>query len=557
MAFERSQGTPAPGNKALPERAALVGLVLWIGFAVVAASVYSAAFTGPFISDDYGYIVSHPYVQQLDAESVREIFDPWGDARLFTGSYAPVHLLLTAVERSLFGDRTLGYHLANVGLHALAGVLLVAWLWQLGVGRAVSLGAGLVFLLHPANVEAVAWASQLGILVAMVCSLAALLCLRTVPGLATLFFLLGLLSHSSALAALPTAAALVWVSGAVDKRRLAGWLVGWLGLAAAYAVAMVAARAFLPVVDVEAFDERWVQLFSIVAVGMRYLAMAFSSAGVSAWHEPLPVRDPMDPWLLAGLASACLLIWRLVVMLRARKPEAVCWIAAAAAFLPVSQLFPLVTPMADRHLYFMLPGLFGGSLLALRALLARTGVDVHRLAPVLVAVGLAVVFVAGWRSTERVALWQSESDLLLDAALHYPQGMTASFVRARRAAQDGDTERAVHELRRATQQGFDRFMVLPQDPGLAPLREAPAFRALVRELAGRFIARARLRGDSTQPQLRVLGMAHMLREEYPQAIAAFEQALDAEGPLDELLRRELDAARLRLSAAPGELSSQS
>ena len=542
MAFERSHSTSASGMSALPERAALLCLALWIGFAVVAAGLYSPAFTGPFISDDFGYIVSHPYTETLDAESLREMFDPFGPAKLYTASYAPVHLLLTAVERQLFGNQTLGYHLVNVGLHALAGVLLVVWLWQLGVGRVVATAAGLLFIVHPANVEAVAWASQLKTLTAMIFSLAALLCLRRSPSIATLLFLLALLSKSAALFALPTAAAVAWVLGGREGRKIAAWLCMWLLFGVAYAFPQIASFAYLPAVDVEAFDVPGVQLFTIASIGMRYVVMYATAFGVSAWQEPLPVLSPLDPWALGGAAVACLLLWRLVISLRARSTEAVFWVAAIAAFLPVSQIIPFATPMADRYLYFMLPGLIGGTVLLCRALRQHPRFDAH-MVPVMAALGFALIFGFSLLTAGRAPLWQSESELLLDAALHYPKGSTASFMRARRAAQDGEAAEAVAELRLAANRGIGHFMALARDPGLAPLHDEPAFRELLDELAGRWIARAKQRGDSSQPELRLLGLAHMQRAEYREAVAAFEAALELAGPLDEVLQAELQAAR--------------
>jgi hypothetical protein len=532
----------------MPERSALLCLALFIGFAVVAVGLYERALAAPFVSDDYGYIVSHPHTETLDRESLREIFDPWGPAKLYTANYAPVHLLLTAVERELFGEYTLGYHIVNVALHALVAVLLVTWLWQLGVGRNLAVVAGLVFLVHPANVEAVAWSSQLKTLAAMAFSLAALLALRKLPAIATLLFLLALLTKSAALFVLPTAAAVAWTLGGADGRRIFAWLTGWVAIAGLWAVPHLASFEHMTAVDIEAFDDPLVHLYTVASVGMRYVAMAATSYGVSAWQEPPPALVPMDPWVIGAVIVAIAILVRVAITLRTRSSELVFWVAAGAAFLPVSQIQPFAAPMADRYLYFMLPGLMGGCLLAARALALRMQIDVPRLAPILGALALIAVFGFGWRVSERVPLWQSESHLLLDAAIHYPEGSTAAFMRARRAAQDGEVEVAVAQLRLAAERGVDAFMALPQDPGLASLREEPAFDELLRELAGQWIARARARGYSTQPELRVLGIAHLQREEYHEAVEAFEAALDVGGPLDDYLQIDLEDARLRLES---------
>jgi tetratricopeptide (TPR) repeat protein len=133
-----------------------------------------------------------------------------------------------------------------------------------------------------------------------------------------------------------------------------------------------------------------------------------------------------------------------------------------------------------------------------------------------------------------------------------------AVLRARRAARSGDVEVAVAALREAAARGMDRFMALPHDPGLAPIRDEPAFRALVQEIAGLWIERARRRGYSTQSELRVLGLAHYEREEYAAAVAVYEAALREPGPERAALQSELADARNRLaeqSAAGTEATS--
>ena len=88
--------------------------------------------------------------------------------------------------------------------------------------------------------------------------------------------------------------------------------------------------------------------------------------------------------------------------------------------------------------------------------------------------------------------------------------------------------------------------MLERDPGLAPIRESPEFRELVRELALRWIELARKRGYHTQPELRMQGMAHLARGELEQAVDAFEPRSRP------AVRRaawcaELDQARARLA----------
>ncbi len=509
----------------------------------LALAILQPALSGPFLSDDHLY-VNHPYTAELSLGNLAATLDPLGPAKLHTANYEPVHLLLHALGRQIFADATPGYHWLNVWVHALVATLLVALWTRSGIALLPALLGAAFFSAHPANVEAVAWISQLKTTGSVALALGALLCLPRHGGASTLLFALALLTKASAAFALPMAAGFAWASRRPGAERGVGPSLGWVGAWAlvfvAYAVPQLVSFEHLGRVEVAAFADPWVQLRTIGATGARYLAMAATGWGVSAYQEPDPAISPFDPWWLASLAAAALLALRLGVLWRRRSDEAAYWLGALAAFAPVSQVFPFLNPMADRYLYTMLPGLLGALLCAGRdsPLWAAPRVRMAGVA----GTGVVIAFFAA-ASFERARLWQSETLLNLDAARHYPEGGSARFLRARRAAQAGDVETAVAELRAASLRGVDNFTLLGRDPGLAPLREEPAFQELVREVAGRWIERATRRGVKTQAELRFLGLAHVARGEFEAAVAAFERALASGGPQQELVTAELEAAR--------------
>ena len=522
---------------------------LWafVAFALLATAVYGPALSGPFLSDDIAYLISHPYTKPLSLANVRAMLDPFGPAKLYAANYAPVHLLATALELRMFADSMPPYHLVNVGLHALNAVLLACWLRRAGLGTPAVLGGGLFFLLHPANVEAVAWISQLKTQGALAFGLGAILVFQRHPVSGAVLFALSLLTKASGLFALPTAAAWLWADRSATRRDWLG-LASWLAIAALYAVPQFASFSHLGAVEVPAYEAPWVQLRSVAAIGARYLLMAPTSIGVSAWQEPEPALSWLDPWWLASIPLGCALGARGLWCLNRRQREAAFWVAAVAAWVPISQLFPFATPVADRYLLFILPGLVGGAVLASRHGLARLGGAVpHALGFAFAAAFAALLVGFGIHSHARAGLWQSETRLLLDAARHYPDGATAKILAARSAAQRGDVEASVAALRAVGARGADRFTALAQDPGLAPIRHTPEFQSFIYDSAGRWIELARKRGYSTQPELRFLAIAHSTRGEHAEALAALEAALAAGGPLEPQVRQELEAARRALA----------
>jgi Gpi18-like mannosyltransferase len=217
---------------------------LYIAFAAFGLLVYRGAMTGPFLSDDSLLIVTNPYLPLPVAELVPAVFAPTGEARHYAGgNYAPLLHLAHAFEGRLFRGDTRGYHLVNVLVHALNGVLLFALLLRAGLARAVCFAASALFLLHPANVEAVAWISQLKSVLALAFSFAALIAFRRHPRASSPLFALALLTKATAVFALPMAAtlALVWRrSGSAASRHVQG-LALWTLVVALYALPQLAA----------------------------------------------------------------------------------------------------------------------------------------------------------------------------------------------------------------------------------------------------------------------------------------------------------------------------
>jgi hypothetical protein len=290
----------------------------------------------------------------------------------------------------------------------------------------------------------------------------------------------------------------------------------WCAVFGLYAVPQFTSFQHIGAVEVEAFDDPLTHLRTVAAIGARYLVMAASSVGVSAFAEPLPVESWWSGYWLAALVAGPALAWRTFVTLGARREEAAWWIAAAAAFAPVSQIFPFLIPVADRYLYFILPGLIGGSIFFGDALLRSLPRGVDRAAEfvlkpgLVLAVGIVAVLFAV-NSHERAELWQSETRLLVDAALHYPDGGTAHYLRAQRAAREGKREEAMASLQKASEHGVDRFRTIQRDPAFAAMRSTPAFRLLIFELAGRWIERAKIDAGSTQSELLSVAQAHRAR----------------------------------------------
>jgi tetratricopeptide (TPR) repeat protein len=145
---------------------ALTALLL-LGAALLA---YMPVWHAGFIWDDDGHVT------RADLRSLGGLWRIWFEPGA-TQQYYPLLHSAFWLEHRMWGDAPLGYHLANVALHALAAFLLYRLLRRLSLPGA--LFAAFAFVLHPVCVESVAWVSeQKNTLSAVLCLAAALAYLR-------------------------------------------------------------------------------------------------------------------------------------------------------------------------------------------------------------------------------------------------------------------------------------------------------------------------------------------------------------------------------------------
>jgi hypothetical protein len=105
--------------------------------------------------DDQYLVMWNPLVTELSWDSVREMFSSFS-----VNHYLPLTLFSYALEFHFYGWNPLIYHVTNVMIHAINGIL-VFWLLMLLTEHEVGAVVGaLLWLLHPLRVESVAWIAE-------------------------------------------------------------------------------------------------------------------------------------------------------------------------------------------------------------------------------------------------------------------------------------------------------------------------------------------------------------------------------------------------------------
>lgn len=148
--------------------------------ALFAAAVllYSRSFSSDFVNlDDPQYVTHNPYIIAPSWEKLAAFFTEVLYPTTVAGYYQPLTMASLMLDRVIDGTvppRPFVYHVTNVLLHALNAVLLFLWLRQTlatmarpgaatsapSAGSTAAFFAAMLFALHPANVESVAWVCQ-------------------------------------------------------------------------------------------------------------------------------------------------------------------------------------------------------------------------------------------------------------------------------------------------------------------------------------------------------------------------------------------------------------
>ena len=375
--------------------------------------------------DDNYYVTENPHAWGFSWRNIRGAFTSF-----YTGNYAPVQILSYMADFTLWGLNPAGYLLTNIVIHCLNGLLLFRLLQRWYPERTVAFFAAALFLLHPLQVETVAWVSQRKSLLAIMFMLISWeqYCRyresragnRLAYGVSLAAYVASLLAKSVTVV-FPVILLIYDISVPHGEKRCR-FREKIPFLLAALLVATVTFLAQKPEVGnggrtAYHGGSPWVTLISMLPVFCRYLGMVVWPVNLSA-HYGLPVHDRIDAAVI-GAALLLVLVGLSGLFLWRRERRLGFWFFFFwLALLPVSQLVPLVTMMNDRYLYLPLVGVavLGGSGLS-RLVHSSAG----RLAGPVTAVAAALVLVLASASYKRAGVWSDSITLFRDVVTKYPQ----------------------------------------------------------------------------------------------------------------------------------------
>ncbi|MCZ7649150.1 MAG: hypothetical protein M5U26_28495 [Planctomycetota bacterium] len=424
----------------------LAAVALLMG--ALAPSLIARCFHSDYLRqwDDGVYVLdAAPVREGLTAEALRKEFvEPLKDPRPRPG-YMPLSALSHGLEQALYGERPDLNRLVNLLLH-LASALLI---WRLAVKLLPQLEpnyaawAGLpvvLFVVHPTNVESVAWITERDNVLALALSLAALNLLvvrhpfseaeavhvpagwaRTLGALA-LYTLACLAKGTPSCYAVAFAAfELLMVRGSLAGRLLRS--AGFLAIGAACVAANL--HTYASVVVPPAGGSLGTHAMTACYVILRYAANLVWPFNLAYAYAVAPVLDPTEGRMWLGVAV--ILGWSATVLWSVLQSRAaiflLLWTAASFGIFLAPQGLPAL--MHDRFLYWALPGLTLSLVLMLDGLFCRFGYVMNfmeqlaRGFALMVLLGLAALY--GWKSCQRSAVFASEDALFEDSVAKEPR----------------------------------------------------------------------------------------------------------------------------------------
>ena len=389
----------------------------WAGALILGLTLacYWPALRGGMLWDD------EAHVTRPDQRSAAGLWRIWTDPRA-TQQYYPLLHSAFWVEHRLWGDATLGYHLANVLLHATAACLVVLVLRRLKVPGAEL--AGLIFAVHPVCVESVAWISeQKNTLSLVFYLLAALTYLRFDADreqpkaarayfLASLLFVLALLTKTVT-ATLPAAILVIlwWKRGRLTHRDFIP-LVPWFVLAAASGFFTAFVERRIVGAEGAGFELTLVERCLLAGrVVWFYLGKLLWPSNLAFVYPRWDVGSAAAGW--SGFLAAAVLVTAALWLLRRRsRGPLAAWLFFVGSLFPALgffNVFPFIySYVADHFQYLAAIGIITAFSAGAAMLLGRSAPAVRA-----AGLGLAAVLVAtlAFRSNAQSATYADQSAL--------------------------------------------------------------------------------------------------------------------------------------------------
>lgn len=443
---------------------------------IVAVSfiLYGYSVKNGFLYDDHDSIVNNTLIK--DFTNLPYLFQKNYFALSGEMSYRPVVTFTYFLDFALYGVNSWGYHLTNILIHAINGVLLYLFLTAIifpttheyqrlsfRVFTNPPLIISLLFITHPILTEAVNAISYREDLLALFFYLASLnLYMRVRPGtvskrpltaalfvLSCLIYFLALFSKEIAVSFPVFICCYEWISS--REKGLHTTIFRYSAVYVIITIIYLYIRFYCLYNPLETSVPYWSikeRILTIPWLIIGYLKLFIFPISLSADHSISPANSIfsqkfMVPLLLIAISSLLLLALR-----KRMKGSVFGFIFFLIALIPVYNLIPLANPFAERYLYLPSIGLFVSIGLAIHQLL--NGLSNMKLRPYLLSVlFLLVIFSYSLLVLKKNRVWFDDHSLWSDAIRSVPNNSHAYYNLGIAYLKQNQYDEAVRQFRTA------------------------------------------------------------------------------------------------------------
>jgi hypothetical protein len=314
--------------------------------------------------DDPIYIVYNEATKGFSIDHLRLAF-----TKSYSNNYAPIQIISYMLDYQIWGFNPSGFILTNLLLHFFNGVLVYHLYKRLFLSNFGALLAATIFLVHPVQVESVAWASQRKNVLSMFFFLVSFgFYIRSVSEDERRYYWVSVIVYSLALLTKVAAIVLPLIIILYDfcysqsdhfrtrLKKYTPYLITSLIL------------AFIAINTQKYYDDGgqvayyggtvYKTVLTVLVTFPQYLFNFFCPMFLSTIYSP-PIKQAIDIEVVICMLLIILFVIEGVILFHRRRQLFFWYVFFFVPFLPVLQIVPLPTIMQDRYLYFPLIGLCG------------------------------------------------------------------------------------------------------------------------------------------------------------------------------------------------------
>jgi len=409
-----------------------------------------------FVWDDFAGIKENPQIRSLTNIHAMFTSSIWGFKHEPSPYYRPVTGAVLAFDYFLWGENPMGYHLTNLMVHAVTSTLVYLIAIRFCISAMAPFCAALLFALHPAHAEAVAWiAGRYDSLTGLCMAGSFLLYLLYRESQKNTYFIASLLLFFVSLLvkemAVTLPALILLYELVLDK---GAWKEKLLRSAAYFMVILpyfMLRMIFLDVGVISAHPLAW-RIFTSPGLIAAYLKMLILPVNLKVFHD-LPivksfsVQTVVIPLAAVSAAAGVAIAsgWR-----DRRIPFTFFWILIS--LLPVSGILRLIEPalMAERYLYAPSIGFALAVGVAVDSLWGRSGKTRKVGYTFVCSIILGLFFIL---TVQRNQVWTDNRHFILQWTKDAPLSSFGHNNLGLEFTKEGKTEDAIREYREAIRLG--------------------------------------------------------------------------------------------------------